>query len=130
MASKSTKSVRDVFKEVGDELGGLKALSLVELETGLTIDSFLVDEKFDMDAAAAYNAEVVKAKIKAKNAMGLGNEHIEAMIIELNTQIHIIQPTPDEKMIIYLAADSKKTNLGMARKAAKTASLDIQNNLN
>lgn len=130
MASKSTKSVRDVFKEVGDELGGLKALSLVELETGLTIDSFLLDEKFDMDAAAAYNAEVVKAKIKAKNAMGLGHEHIEAMIIELNTQIHIIQPTPDEKMIIYLAADSKKTNLGMARKAAKTASLDIQNNLN
>lgn len=129
MASKNTKSVRDVFKEVGDELAGLKALSLVELETGLTIDSFIVDEKFDMDAAAAYNAEVVKAKIKAKNAMGLSNERIEAMIIELNTQIHIIQPTPDEKMIIYLAADSKKTNLGMARKAAKTASLDIQNQL-
>jgi len=62
---------QEAFEYAKSEIGGLKAISAVEVETGLAHGSLLIDPKFDLDAASAYNSEVLKAKIKAKNAMGM-----------------------------------------------------------
>lgn len=96
-----SKSIEEIFKTAKTEISGLKAISAVEVETGLSHGSVIVDEKFDLDAASAYNAEVIKAKIRAKNAMGMQKEKIELMLIELSSQIHLIQPTDNEK-VYYL----------------------------
>jgi hypothetical protein len=130
MATKTTNQVQDAFESVKADIRGLKAISVVEVDTGLAIDSMIVDQTFDLDAAGAYNAEVLKAKIKAKNAMGMSDERIEVIIIELNSQIHIIQPTPNEKFLLYMAADKSSTNLGIARKAVKSAASAIETELN
>ncbi|MFY0599419.1 MAG: hypothetical protein JXR03_07085 [Cyclobacteriaceae bacterium] len=114
------------FEHAKNEISGLKAISAVEVETGLSHGSLIIDTKFDLEAASAYNAEVVKAKIKAKNAMGMSKERVEIMIIELSSQIHLIQPTPDEKYIIYMAADKGSSNIGITRKVMMAVSGDVQ----
>lgn len=121
--------VEKAFETAKKEISGLKAISAVEIESGLSHGSLIVDEKFDLDAASAYNAEVIKAKIKAKNAMGMQKEKIDLMIIELTSQIHLIQPTNDEKYIIYMAAD-KSSNVGIVRKVMKSISGEVQAALN
>lgn len=125
----SKNPTSEAFEYAKNELPGLKAISAVEVETGLAHGSLLVDESFDLDAASAYNSEVLKAKIKAKNAMGMDNEKINLMIIELDSQIHMIQPTPNEKYLIYMAAD-KAGNMGITRKTMLEVSNRVQTALN
>lgn len=121
------KSAMDVaFQNVKSNVTGLKAISAVEVSSGLSEGSLIVDKTFDLEAASAYNSEVLKAKIKAKNAMGMNKEKVEIIIIELTSQIHIIQPTPNEKYLIYMAADRSSTNLGIARKAVKEAAKELE----
>ncbi|MEQ9297458.1 MAG: hypothetical protein RIF33_02795 [Cyclobacteriaceae bacterium] len=115
-----------VFGKAKNDIQGLKAISAIEISTGLPIGSLVLDPSFDIDAASAYNAEVVKAKIKAKNAMGFEGELVEIIIIELSSQIHIIQPTPNEQYIIYLAADKASTNIGMTRKVVKQLAGELE----
>ncbi|MEQ8714891.1 MAG: hypothetical protein RIC80_17860 [Cyclobacteriaceae bacterium] len=122
MASK----MEDALNKAKSEIGGLKAISVVEVESGLSHGSLIVDNKFDLDAASAYNAEVVKAKIKAKNAMGMSKEKIDIIIIELSSQIHIIQPTGNEKFIVYMAADKSGSNLGLTRRVMLDVAKDVE----
>lgn len=125
----SRDKIQETFEYAKAEIGGLKAISAVEISTGLAHGSLIVDEAFDLDAASAYNSEVIKAKIKAKNAMGMEKESIELMIIELNSQIHMIQPTEDEKFLVYMAAEKGATNIGITRKIMLEVSKKIQENL-
>jgi len=122
--------IDEAFKYAKEEIGGLKAISAVEVETGLALGSLIVDKAFDLEAASAYNSEVLKAKIRAKNAMGMNKEKINLMIIELTNQIHILQPTPNEKYIVYLAADKGVTNLGITRRIILEVSRKIGTALN
>ncbi len=125
----SKNELQEAFEYATNEIPGLKAISAVDIETGLAHGFKIIDNSFDLDAASAYNAEVVKAKIKAKNAMGMSKEKVELMVIELTSQIHLIQPYPDEKFLIYLAADRKSTNIGITRKAILEVSKRIKNSL-
>lgn len=119
-------AIDTAFKKAKEEIAGLMAISVVEVESGLSHGSLIVDSKFDLDAASAYNAEVVKAKIRAKNAMGMDKEKIEIMIIELSSQIHIIQPTSNEKFIVYMAASKSTSNIGITRKVMLSIAKEVE----
>lgn len=119
-------TTKEAFGYAKKEIPGLKAISLVEVDTGLAHGSLIVDKSFDLEAASAYNSEVLKAKIKAKNAMGMTKEKIDLIIIELSSQIHMIQPTPNEKYLIYIAADRASTNIGITRKIVLEVSKMVQ----
>lgn len=108
-----TKKIDEAFQGAKKELAGLKAISAVEVESGLAHGSLIIDKAFDLDAASAYNAEVLKAKIKARDAMGMHDEKLDTIIIELSNQLHLILPTEDCK---YLATDRSNTNMGIAHK--------------
>lgn len=120
---------QEAFEYAKEEIAGLKAISAVEIETGLAHGSLVIDKAFDLDAASAYNSQVLKAKIKAKNAMGMEEEVIELMTIELTNQIHMIQPTANEKYLIYMAADKGLTNVGITRKIVLNVSKRIEKSL-
>lgn len=121
----SNNKIEKAFQQAKNEISGLKAISVVEVESGLSHGSLTVDPSFDLEAASAYNAEVLKAKIKAKNAMGMTKERIDLIIIELSSQIHFIQPTASENFLIYMAAD-KSSNLGITRKVIKDVGQQVQ----
>jgi predicted regulator of Ras-like GTPase activity (Roadblock/LC7/MglB family) len=71
--------------------------------------------KFDLETASAANTEVVKAKLRAMEILGLG-DFIEDILITLGKQYHLIRPLEKSPSIfIYIALDRKTANLGLAR---------------
>lgn len=112
--SKDTKVGRVVDKIIS-EVPGLIAISVVELKSGMSLASHTNSPTYDIDAASAYLAEVVRQEQKALTAMRLANEEIEDILITLSTQIHLIKILNNVDYFIQIAASAKDTNLGLVR---------------
>ncbi|RUT69823.1 hypothetical protein D0817_14500 [Flavobacterium cupreum] len=116
------------LNEMKTNVNGFIAIAVTEIESGLSFGNLSLDPSFDPELAAAYNLEVVKAKLNAVKALNL-NQEIEDILITLSSQIHIIDISPNKKFMIYLAADSTKANLGMTRAILKKHKLELEKNL-
>ncbi|MCV9932069.1 hypothetical protein OIU80_07220 [Flavobacterium sp. LS1R47] len=114
--------------DLKENISGFIAVSVTEVETGMSYSSLSLDPNFDPELASAYNLEVVKAKMKAINALGL-NEKINDILITLTNQLHIIDVSEDGKYFIYLAVDSSRANLGMTRAVLAKFKKDIVSKL-
>ncbi|WP_347051003.1 hypothetical protein [Flavobacterium olei] len=116
------------LNEMKTNVNGFIAVAVTEIESGLSFGNLTVDPSFDPELAAAYNLEVVKAKLSAVKALNL-NQDIEDILITLSNQIHIIDISPNKKFMIYLAADASKANLGMTRAILKKHKAEVEKNL-
>ncbi|MDQ8010939.1 MAG: hypothetical protein REI96_00720 [Flavobacterium nitrogenifigens] len=116
------------LNEMKTNVNGFIAVAVTEIESGLSFGNLTVDPSFDPELAAAYNLEVVKAKLSAVKALNL-NQDIEDILITLSNQIHIIDISPNKKFMIYLAADASKANLGMTRAILRKHKADVEKNL-
>lgn len=116
------------LNEMKTNVNGFIAVAVTEIESGLSFGNLTIDPSFDPELAAAYNLEVVKAKLNAVKALNL-NQDIEDILITLTNQIHIIDISPNKKFMIYLAADASKANLGMTRAVLRKHKADLEKNL-
>ncbi|MBF7091082.1 hypothetical protein IUY40_05975 [Flavobacterium sp. ALJ2] len=116
------------LNDMKTNVNGFIAVAVTEIESGLSFGNLTIDPGFDPELAAAYNLEVVKAKLSAVKALNL-NQDIEDILITLSNQIHIIDISPNKKFMIYLAADSTKANLGMTRAVLRKHKLELEKNL-
>lgn len=116
------------LNEMKTNVNGFIAVAVTEIESGLSFGNLTIDPSFDPELAAAYNLEVVKAKLSAVKALGL-NQDIEDILITLSNQIHIIDISPNKKFMIYLAADATKANLGMTRAILRKHKAEVEKNL-
>lgn len=116
------------LNEMKTNVNGFIAVAVTEIESGLSFGNLTIDPSFDPELAAAYNLEVVKAKLSAVKALNL-NQDIEDILITLSNQIHIIDISPNKKFMIYLAADASKANLGMTRAILRKHKADVEKNL-
>ena len=100
-------------------IAGALGASLVDYDSGMTLGSRGgTDAGLDLEVAAAGNTEVVRAKMRTMQALGL-NETIEDMLITLDTQYHLIRlvTSPTGKgLFFYLALAKDQANLAMARR--------------
>ena len=119
----------DTFiNEMKTNVNGFVALSVTEIDSGLSYGSATLDSTFDPELASAYNLEVVKAKFNAVKALKL-DASIDDILITLSNQIHIIDISPNKKFMIYLVADSAKANLGMTRAVLRKHKVELEKNL-
>lgn len=110
--------------DLKENINGFIAVSVTEVETGMSYCSLTVKPDFDPELASAYNLEVVKAKLNAIKALGL-DQKINDILITLTDQIHIIDLSEDGRYFIYLAVDSTKANLGLTRAVLSRYKKDI-----
>ncbi|HEX8329122.1 MAG TPA: hypothetical protein VF629_16435 [Hymenobacter sp.] len=109
------------------ELPELLAVSVVELRSGELLATHHVTGKSNPAKAAAYNAEVIKQKQLALQAMGLASEEaIEDILITLSSQWHVLRLLPGQRHFVHLMVSTRDTNLALARavmqaKAAEAA---------
>ena len=96
------------------EIAGFIGACLVDSDSGLMLASE-GGGKIDLEAAAALNTQVVKAKLQAIETLGL-NDEIEDILITMGKQLHLIRPLEKAPgVFLYVALDKKAANLGMAR---------------
>ena len=94
-------------------LDGAMACALVDYTSGMTLGT--AGSGINLDVAAAGNTEVLRAKMKVANALGITGG-IEDILITLNNQYHILRPLLTQQgLFLYVVIDRAKGNLAMAR---------------
>lgn len=106
-------NIKESLAEMMD-IDGAKCCSLVDGSSGMVLGED--GSGVDMELAAAGNSEVVKAKMRTMDSLGLKTE-LEDILITLGDQYHIIRPMAKQKgLFIYLVLDKKQANLALARR--------------
>lgn len=104
-------------------LDGALCSAIVDSNSGMLLGS--AGSGVDMELAAAGNTEVVRAKMKTMQSLGL-NDSIDDILITLGKQYHIIRPVASKKgLFTYLVIDKQRGNLALARRKAQ----DVEQNL-
>ncbi|GAA1047561.1 MULTISPECIES: hypothetical protein [Rothia] len=100
---------------------GANGAALVDISSGMALASG-GNPGFDLTVAAAGNSNVVRAKLKTMNDLGLeGN--IEDIMITLNSQYHLINvlnASETAGLFVYLVLDRNTANLALARHKLNT----------
>ncbi len=107
------KEYAEFFNKVDSEITGLIAISVVDLESGMTLAVRTNRQDFDLSTASAFNSEMVKMKLKTMKTLGL-NSTLGDMLLTLSDQIHLIRLI-SPSAFVYIAVDKAKTNLAIVR---------------
>jgi len=106
------------------DIEGCIGACIVDSNSGMTLGS-IGGNGIDLEAAAAGNTEVVRAKRKTMKALNL-QDSIEDMLITLGKAYHLIRPLQsNDALFIYLVLDKNKSNLAMARHNLKAIEKDL-----
>lgn len=105
--------IQDMYIDLRNNLMGFIGASIVDMSTGMSLAASSDRPDFDLDVAAAYNCEMVKAKLKTMQALGLESRLID-MLLTLEDQLHLIRML-DDNLFVYVAVSSAQTNLAMLR---------------
>lgn len=108
------QNVNEVLQALKD-CDGFVAAAIGHAESGMAMGTLGGGSDFNPEVAVAANSDVIKAKIRAMNALKLKGG-IDDILITLDTQYHLIRPMKANPVVfIYLALDRKSANLAMAR---------------
>jgi hypothetical protein len=119
--------IEKALKEAMTVEGSL-GVSLVDWDSGMSLGNLGGGKYLDLDVAAAANTEVVRAKMRAIEALRL-NDGIEDILITLSQQYHIIRPLKSadgsKSLFLYFVLDRRKANLALARHHLKLIEQDL-----
>ncbi|MFI6454108.1 hypothetical protein ACIBF6_21410 [Streptosporangium amethystogenes] len=90
---------------------------IVDYNSGMALGALGGSKDLDLQVAAAGNTEVVKAKMRTMESLGI-KDGIEDILITLGTQYHVIRPLSGRSgkgLFIYMALDRNRANLALAR---------------
>ncbi|MEU3897440.1 MULTISPECIES: hypothetical protein [unclassified Streptomyces] len=105
------------LKECLSAIDGASAAALVDYTSGMALGTLGGTKEFNLEVAAAGNTDVVRAKLRTMELLGL-KEEIEDILITLNSQYHMIRLLKGRGgngLFLYLVLDASRANLAMAR---------------
>ncbi|WP_040798128.1 hypothetical protein [Nocardia higoensis] len=109
-------------------IDGAIGAAVVDYNSGMALGMLGSSKAMDLQVAAAGNTEVVRAKMRTMDSLGL-NDEIEDILITLSGQYHIIRPMTGRKskgLFLYLALDRGRANLALARHRLKGIEEDLE----
>ncbi|MET3426855.1 hypothetical protein BJ973_006067 [Actinoplanes tereljensis] len=107
----------DVALKDAMQIGGAIGVALVDHTSGMALGTVGGGKDFDLITAAAANTDVIRAKLRTMEMLGL-NEPIEDVLVTLDSQYHLIRPLTARSghgLFLYLALHKDRANLAMAR---------------
>ncbi|MFC8278010.1 hypothetical protein ACFUJR_36870 [Streptomyces sp. NPDC057271] len=116
-----------VLKEAASIEGSIGA-ALVDYTSGMALGTIGGGKDLDLTVAAAGNTDVVRAKVRTMEMLGLQDE-IEDILITLGTQYHLIRLLKGRGkngLFLYLALFKDRANLAMARHQLKKLENDLE----
>ncbi|MFB7516444.1 hypothetical protein [Streptomyces sp. NPDC056144] len=109
-------------------IDGAIGAALVDYTSGMALGTIGGGKELDLNVAAAANTDVVRAKVKAMEHLGL-NDEIEDILITLGKHYHLIRLLKGRNMnglFLYLALDKERANLAMARHQLKRIESELE----
>ncbi|MEV6425372.1 hypothetical protein [Streptomyces sp. NPDC051662] len=105
------------LKQATTVIDGALGAALVDYSSGMALGTVGGGKDLDLTVAAAGNTDVVRAKVRAMEMLGMKDE-IEDILITLGNQYHLIRLLKgrgNNGLFLYLALDKSRANLAMAR---------------
>jgi hypothetical protein len=121
-------STESALKEALTTIEGATGVALVDYTSGMALGTLGGSKDFDLNVAAAGNTDVVRAKMRAMEHLGIQSE-IEDILITLSDQYHLIRLLKGRSgngLFIYLVLDASRSNLAMARHQLKRIESELE----
>lgn len=101
-----------------NSVAGFVGAALVDSDSGMALAT-VGGGNINLELAAAGNTEVVRAKRRVAEQLGL-SDSIEDILISLGSQYHLIRPLESNPVLfLYVIMDRTKANLAMSRHELK-----------
>ncbi|CAK7288097.1 hypothetical protein [Streptomyces misionensis] len=116
------------LKEALTSIEGATGVALVDYTSGMALGTMGGSKTFDLNVAAAGNTDVIRAKMRTMEMLGLSSE-IEDILITLSDQYHLIRLLKGRGgngLFLYLVLDSARANLAMARHQLRRIEEDLE----
>ncbi|MFI6288913.1 hypothetical protein ACIBCM_29915 [Streptomyces sp. NPDC051018] len=116
------------LKEATTSIEGALGAALVDYTSGMALGTIGGGKDLDLTVAAAGNTDVVRAKVRTMEQLGL-KDGIEDILITLGSQYHLIRllrGRGTDGLFLYLALDKNRANLAMARHQLKKIEAELE----
>ncbi|MER5433287.1 hypothetical protein [Streptomyces sp. NPDC002588] len=116
------------LKEMMTAVEGAMGAAVVDYTSGMALGTMGGGKDLDLAVAAAGNTDVIRAKVRTMEHLGLKGE-IEDILITLGSQYHLIrlvQGRTGSGLFIYLVLDRGRSNLAMARHQLKRIENELE----
>ncbi|MDG4827557.1 hypothetical protein O7635_37425 [Asanoa sp. WMMD1127] len=107
---------------------GAIGVALVDYTSGMSLGVVGGGKDLDLTVAAAGNTDVVRAKLRTLEMLGL-KEAIEDILITLDNQYHLIRlltGRAGKGLFLYIALNKTRANLAMARHQLRKIESDME----
>ncbi|MEU6546184.1 MULTISPECIES: hypothetical protein [unclassified Streptomyces] len=114
-------NVEVTLKEMTAGIEGALGAAVVDYTSGMALGTLGGGKDLDLTVAAAGNTDVIRAKVRTMEHLGLGGA-VEDILITLNDQYHVIRLVAGRGgngLFLYLVLDKARSNLAMARHQLK-----------
>ncbi|MFF4233178.1 hypothetical protein [Streptomyces sp. NPDC001820] len=116
------------LKEATTVIEGALGAALVDYTSGMALGTIGGGKDLDLTVAAAGNTDVVRAKLRTMEQLGL-KEDIEDILITLGSQYHMIRLLKGRGtngLFLYIALDKQRANLAMARHQLRKIEAELE----
>ncbi|MGW5348182.1 hypothetical protein [Streptomyces sp. HUAS TT3] len=116
------------LKEAMTSIDGVLGVALVDYTSGMALGTLGGSKDLDLAVAAAGNTDVIRAKVRTMEMLGLQDE-IEDLLITLGNQYHLIRVLKSRSgsgLFLYLVLDKARSNLAMARHQLRRIEADLE----
>ncbi|WBO65857.1 MULTISPECIES: hypothetical protein [Streptomyces] len=116
------------LKEALTSIEGATGVALVDYTSGMALGTMGGSKTFDLNVAAAGNTDVIRAKMRTMEMLGLKSE-IEDILITLTDQYHLVRLLKSRGgngLFLYLVLDTSRANLAMARHQLKKIEQELE----
>ncbi|MDX2682791.1 MULTISPECIES: hypothetical protein [unclassified Streptomyces] len=116
------------MKETMTAVEGALGVAVVDYTSGMALGTLGGGKDLDLNVAAAGNTDVIRAKVRTMEHLGLKGE-IEDILITLGGQYHLIRLLKGRGgsgLFLYLVLDRERSNLAMARHQLKRIEADLE----
>ncbi|MFE5819918.1 hypothetical protein [Streptomyces sp. NPDC056479] len=121
-------SVEVSLKEMMAGVEGALGAAVVDYTSGMALGTLGGGKDLDLNVAAAGNTDVIRAKVRTMEQLGLKGR-IEDILITLDRQYHVIRLVTGRTgngLFLYLVLDKANSNLAMARHQLKRVEEEIE----